>query len=159
MLLAAQTLMRRQDRRTIMAGRRPAPGSGLSPDERWRHDQAEQWEWALHCRSAEYGRGLPAWLEDQHRKAMRRIRELAAGQWYNLASSARRSLSGRVALIFAGPPGDSHAQTSAAGTPPVADAALGAMERALARTWLAVLSRASGRAVNRERLVLARSGP
>jgi hypothetical protein len=58
-----------------MEERRPRrPGAVLSPEEleeRRREDQAAAWEWALFCRSAEFGWFLPGYLEDAHRRALR----------------------------------------------------------------------------------------
>jgi hypothetical protein len=53
---------------------RPGWIAELPPAERWQHDQESAWAWALHCRSADYGFGLPDRLEDEHRRALHLVR-------------------------------------------------------------------------------------
>jgi hypothetical protein len=53
---------------------RPGWIEDLPPAERWRLRQAQAWEWALYCRSPEFGWHLPACLEDAHRSALLSMR-------------------------------------------------------------------------------------
>ena len=58
----------------IVEERRPGWIQDLPPDERWRINQASAWEWALYVRSDQYGYGLPACLEDAHRRVLAFVR-------------------------------------------------------------------------------------
>ena len=60
-----------------MEERRPRNLEDITPEECWRRDQADGWLWALHVRSDQYSYGLPACLEDAHRRALDEFRRSA----------------------------------------------------------------------------------
>lgn len=66
---------------TGMDERRPGWIQDLPPDERWRHEQANAWEWALYVRSDQYSYGLSACLEQLLCRVLANVRRSAWWAW------------------------------------------------------------------------------